>query len=251
MYGYNYGSGSRKSPSPVPPSLAHDARSADATQGYTPNPAFVPPPGFVTAAPAPVPGQASAPVPFPVPTPTHTPTPIAPVLPPVQVPPGCYPIELVQFWRDEYKRGQPFPLHWALFVRTAPAPARARPGRRATTTPATPRGNFYELVGNTDTYTAQFLSSASGFEPEALPDWRGTHVIGWVHPAQLGVFERAVRQVQVWRQRPDWRCQQWVYEVMRAVGGQHDHGVFVEQVTFVLLQRHMGRLLEAWENGDI
>jgi hypothetical protein len=213
-------------------------------QGYAPNP----PPGFVVA-PAPVPGQASAPVPFLVPTPSHTPIPIAPVLPPVQVPLGCHPIELVQFWRDEHTRGQPFPLHWALFVRTAAAPARGRQGRRATTIPATPRGNFYELVGNTDTYTAQFLSSVT-FEPEALPDWRGTHVIGWVHPAHLGVFERAVRQVQVWRQRPDWRCQQWVYEAMRAVGGQ-SHGVFVEQVTSGALQRHMGRLLEAWENGDI
>ena len=213
----------------------------------------MPPPGFVTAAaptPAPVLGQVPAPVPFLVPTPSHTPIPTAPVLPPVQVPPGCYPIELVQFWRGEYKRGQPVPLHWALFVRTAPAPARAR-GRRATaaTTPGTPRGNFYELAGNTDTYTAQFLSNVT-FEPEGLPDWRGTHVIGWVHPAQLGVFERAARQVQVWRHRPDWLCQQWVHEVVRTVGGQH-HGVFMDGVTFVALQKHMGRLLEAWENGDI
>lgn len=178
---------------------------------------------------------------------------------PVQVPPGCYPIELVQFWRNEYKRGQPIPLHWALFVRTAPpAPQRAStssvhgPARgrsNCQTTTQTPRGNFYELVGSPDTYTAQFLSSIH-FEPEALPDWRGTHVIGWVHPTQLGVFERVVKQVQVWRHRPDWRCQHWVYEVVSAIGASHP-GVFTDGVTFVGLQRQMGRLLDAWENGDI
>lgn len=75
-------------------------------------------------------------------------------------------------------------------------------------------------------------------------------MIGWVHPTQLGVFERVVKQVQVWRHRPDWRCQHWVYEVVSAIGASHP-GVFTDGVTFVGLQRQMGRLLDAWENGDI
>lgn len=170
----------------------------------------------------------------------------------VQVPSGHYPIELAQFWRDEYRRGQPFPLHWALFVRTAPRPPSAGQGRsrRLTATiPSTPRGNFYELVGSPDTYTAQFLYNVA-FEPDMLPDWRGTHVIGWVSPGQLSMFEMAVKQVPVWRHRPDWRSQQWVYDVVRAVGTNYQ-GVFMEGATFGGLQRHMGRLLDAWENGDI
>ncbi|KAI9572300.1 hypothetical protein HD554DRAFT_2015360, partial [Boletus coccyginus] len=166
-------------------------------------------------------------------------------------------IEIVQFWRNEYKRGQPFPLHWALFLRTAPGSptpgpsthgsARARSSHHGPG--STPRGNFYELAGGTDTYTAQFLSNVT-FSPETLPDWRGTHVIGWVHPTQLGVFESVVRQVPVLRHLPDWRCQQWVYEVVRAVGVSYQ-GLFMDGVAFVELQRHMGRLLDAWENGDI
>jgi len=264
MYTHNHGTGSKSlhfCPRVVG-ALADGVRSTDAPQGYAVNPAFVPPPGFVATpafvpppgfvvtphpapAPAPVPAQALVPVP----TPTHTPRPITPVLAPVQVPPGCYPIEIVQFWRNESKRGQPFPLHWALFLRTAPpSPTpRARSGHHVPS--STPRGNFYELAGSTDTYTAQFLSNVT-FSPETLPDWRGTHVIGWVHPAQLGVFERVARQAPVWRHRPDWRCQQWVYEVVRAVGGNYQ-GLFMDGVTFVELQKHMGRLLDAWENGDI
>ncbi|KAF8550898.1 hypothetical protein OG21DRAFT_359101 [Imleria badia] len=254
MYAHNHGNGSYV-PQGHTPNPAYRA-----APGHASNPTYALPPGFVPATPA---ASVPAPVPAQVPTPSHTPT--APALTPVQVPPGCYPIELVQFWRNEYKRGHPIPLHWALFVRTAPPTsqhastpsthgsasasthARARPGRQTTT--QTPRGNFYELVGSPDTYTAQFLSSVH-FEPEALPDWRGTHVIGWVHPTQLGVFERVVRQVPVWRHRPDWRCQHWVYEAVSAVGTGHP-GVFVDGVTFVGLQKQMGRLLDAWENGDI
>ncbi|KAH0827388.1 hypothetical protein J3R83DRAFT_4041 [Lanmaoa asiatica] len=226
--------------------------------GHAPNPTYAPTPGYATVPAPPVPVAVA------VPTPTHTPTPIVPVLNPVQVPPSCYPIELAQFWRGEYKRGQPFPLHWALFVRTAPpsvspssssgphGSAHARQRRAATTTtttPTVPRGNFYELVGTPDTYTAQFLPSVT-FEPEMLADWRGTHVIGWVSPGQLHVFERVVKQVPVWRHRPDWWSQQWVYEVVRAVGVSYQ-GVLMDGVSFGGLQRHMGRLLEAWENGDI
>jgi len=166
------------------------------------------------------------------------------VLNPVTAPPGCHPIELVQFWRGEYKRGQPFPLHWALFLRTAPSL-----GRRTAVPPDTPRGNFYELVGTQDTYTAQFLQHVT-FEPDTVGDWRGTYVIGWVSPGQVGVFERAARQVQVWRHRPDWRSQQWVYEVVRAVGGNYQ-GMQMSDVTFGGLHKHMGRLLDAWERGDI
>ena len=163
------------------------------------------------------------------------------MLNPITVPQGCHPIELVQFWRGEYKRGQPHPLHWALFLRTA---------RRSAAVPLdAPRGNFYEVVGTQDTYTAQFLQQVT-FEPDGLGDWRGTHVIGWVSPGQVGVFERAVRQVPVWRHRPDWRSQQWVYDVVRAVGGSYQ-GVHMSDVTFVVLHKHMGRLLDAWERGDI
>ncbi|KAG8213581.1 hypothetical protein J3R82DRAFT_10249 [Butyriboletus roseoflavus] len=237
MYAYNHGTGNHAYATP---------------QGHASNPAYAPAPGYTTGAAPPA-----------VPVPSHTPTP--PVLNPVQVPPGHYPIEVIQFWRDEYKRGQPFPLHWALFVRTAPrapspAPvpsagthgpgpfAHARPRRPSMNTGA-PRGNFYELVGTPDTYTAQFLPNAT-FEPDGLVDWRGTHVIGWVHPGQMSVFETVVRQVPVWRHRPDWRSQQWVYEVVKAVGGGFQ-GVFMDGVTFGGLQRQMGRLLDAWENGDI
>lgn len=175
------------------------------------------------------------------------------MLTPVQVPPGYYSIELCQFWRNEYKHGQPFPLHWALFVRTVRSSPRGPTSALARTQPGRtqiPQGNFYELVGTTDTYTAQFLSSVM-FSPETLPDWRGTHVIGWVHPAQLGAFERVVRQVPVWRGRPEWRCQQWVYEVMCALGGGRCEGVYVEVYALAGLQRQMGWLLEAWEKGDI
>ncbi|KAF8414788.1 hypothetical protein L210DRAFT_3590497, partial [Boletus edulis BED1] len=73
---------------------------------------------------------ATTPVQFPVSTPSPTPAGSL-----VQVPPGCYPLELVQFWRNEYKHGQPFPLHWALFMRTAPPPPPVRPGPARRSTP--------------------------------------------------------------------------------------------------------------------
>ncbi|KAG6378307.1 hypothetical protein JVT61DRAFT_14028 [Boletus reticuloceps] len=303
MYIYNYGTGSRKSSpfSCVVDALADDVRvtGTPTPQGYVTaplghaiNPAFVPPPPIITStslapgpvhlpasahAAAPVPASATTPVQFPVSTPSPTPAGSL-----VQVPPGCYPLELVQFWRNEYKRGQPYPLHWALFVRTAspPPPVRPGPARRSTTTQVgththththtvtatshpTHRdgvgyGHFYELVGVPDTFTAQFLATVA-FSPEMLPDWRGTLVVGWVHPAAVRAFERVARGVRVWRQRPEWRCQEWVFEVLCVLGeeerkrkAQADwRGWRIEGWTFPGLQRQMGKLLDAWENGDI
>ncbi|KAN0090758.1 hypothetical protein V8E55_004324 [Tylopilus felleus] len=245
MYAYNYGAGSQ-----IPQGHTHNHNPAYATaSGYPANPAFVPPPGFVIVTP-----PAPAPSPLPVSGQTSTPNrTLTPRLVPVQVPPGCYPLELVQFCRHELNRSQSHPLHWALFVRTSPPtapmgglPARPRPG----TVHQQAHGNFYELVGTPDTHTAQFFPGA--FAPETYPDWRGTHVIGWVQPVVLGAFERAVRQVPVWRGRPEWRCQQWAYEVVCALGGGRCQGVYVDAgVTWAGMQRQMGRLLEAWESGDI
>lgn len=75
-------------------------------------------------------------------------------------------------------------------------------------------------------------------------------MIGWVTPGQLPAFEAIVRQVPVWRHRQDWRSQQWVHDVVRAVGGGYQ-GMFMDAVTFGGLQKHMKRMLDAWENGDI
>ncbi|KAG9316250.1 hypothetical protein JVU11DRAFT_2277 [Chiua virens] len=240
MSAYNHGNGADNYATP-------QGHAANATHGaaseYAPNMPYAPAPGDA------VPSTPTTPPGPPVPTPTSTPP-----LTPVQVPSGCYPIELVQFWRDECTPSQPSPLHWALFVRTAPlrAPCTGSSPRSRSASLSGPVGNFYELVGTPDTYTAQFLPDVM-FEPSALADWRGTHVVGWVSPGQLGVFERVVRQVPVWRHRADWWCQQWVYDVVRAVGASACPGVFImtDGMTFGGMQRHLGRLLEAWENGDI
>lgn len=77
-----------------------------------------------------------------------------------------------------------------------------------------------------------------------------------MRPGALPAFERAVKKVQVWRHRADWQSQHWVYEAICAcgVGGRdRPEGVFVDVagVSFGGLQKHMGRLLDAWEKGDI
>lgn len=240
MYAYNHGTANRKSPPLFGAPAVNTRRTGTDVQAHAPTPGYA-----AALAPAPSP---------PITMSSRTPSP--PILSPVAVPAGCYPIELAQFWRDEYKRGQPYPLHWALFVRTAPrlastrstagtAAAMGRP-RHASTTP---RGNFYELAGTEDTYTTQLMQGVT-FEPDMVADWRGSHVIGWVSAGQLGVFEGVVRQVQVFRHRADWRSQHWVYEVVRAIGGNYQ-GVFMDGVAFGGLQAHMGKLLDAWERGDI
>ena len=151
------------------------------------------------------------------------------VLDPVQVPPGCFPIEVVQFWRGEYTPGYPLPLHWAIVVRTSAQ-----------------HGNCHEIVGDTNTYTTQdrfdILLQERG-------DWRGSHVVGYVSPTRLDALLNHIALVPVVRQRWTWNCQNWVYDVLR---GLHDPDLYTDvNLTFGALQTQMWCLLEAWEVGDI
>lgn len=150
-------------------------------------------------------------------------------LDPVQVPPGCYPIEVVQFWRGEYRRGHPLPLHWSIFVRTSAT-----------------RGNCHEIVGDMETFATQDRFDIPFLNTD---DWRGSHVVGYVAPGRLDDLLNHIALVPVVRHRWGWNCQNWVYEVLK---GLKNPGLYTdEKLTFGKLQTHMLCLLEAWEVGDI
>lgn len=157
------------------------------------------------------------------------PVPFAGVLIPVRVPPGCFAIEVVQFWRGERSRDSPFPLHWALFVRTS--------GRN---------GNYYHVLGNTDTFTVV----AERNQVQRQTDlWRGNHTIGYIPPHQLGAFEAYLSCVPVIRHDPTWNSQQWVNDALRTLRSYH---FFIDvEITMAKLQTQMVCLLEAWELGEI
>ncbi|KAH7888507.1 hypothetical protein F5I97DRAFT_1802748 [Phlebopus sp. FC_14] len=155
--------------------------------------------------------------------------PVAFALGTVQVPAGCFPIEVVQFWRGEKAPGRPYPLHWAIFVRTAPG-----------------RGNYYQVVGNMDTFAASFTRNVPLQNPHA---WRGSHLVGWVAPSFLHVLERHFALVPVIRYSREWNCQNWVREALRGVNSPH---IYVDvHLSMAGLQTQMCCLLEAWEMGDI
>ncbi|KAH0833398.1 hypothetical protein J3R83DRAFT_12503 [Lanmaoa asiatica] len=165
-------------------------------------------------------------------SPPPSPTPESPfptVLDPVQVPPGYFPIEVVQFWRGEYTRGRPLPLHWAIIVRTSAL-----------------RGNCHEIVGDINTYATQDRIDIPLHERD---DWRGSHVIGYVSPDRMDDLLNHIALVPVVRHRWTWNCQNWVYE---ALEGLNDEDLYTDvNLTFAALQTQMCCLLEAWEVGDI
>ncbi|KAN0092551.1 hypothetical protein V8E55_003335 [Tylopilus felleus] len=150
-------------------------------------------------------------------------------LKPVQVPLGCYPIEVVQFWRGEVVRGYHFPLHWAIIVRTSAE-----------------RGNTHEIIGDMNTFATldRFNTSL-----HTRDDWRGSHVVGFVSPARLDQLLNRIALVEVVRGRWAWNCQNWVHE---ALHGLNYPGLYTDvNMTFAALQTQMACLLEAWEIGDI
>ncbi|KAG8212841.1 hypothetical protein J3R82DRAFT_11142 [Butyriboletus roseoflavus] len=151
------------------------------------------------------------------------------ILDPVQVPPGFFPIEVVQYWRGEYIPGCPIPLHWAIIVRTS-----AR------------RGNSHEIVGDMNTFTTQ---DCFNIPLQERDDWRGGHVIGYVSPARLDDLLNHIALVPVVRHRWTWNCQTWVYEVLK---GLNDPELYTDvNLTLGALQTQMSCLLEAWELGEI
>ena len=154
------------------------------------------------------------------------------ILDPVLVPQDCYPIEVAQYWRGEFRSRQPLPLHWSIIIRTSAG-----------------RGNTHEIVGDTDTYATQDRFDVPLQQGE---DWRGSHVIGYVAPAQMNDLLNRIALVPVVRYRLSWNCQNWVYEVLQGLSGLELYtDVAGANVTFEALQTHMMCLLDAWEAGDI
>lgn len=151
-------------------------------------------------------------------------------LDPIKVPKGCFPIEVVQFWRGEFKRGSPLPLHWAIVVRTSAS-----------------RGNCHEIVGDMNTFATQDRFDIPLLHDE---DWRGSHIVGYVSPARMDDLSNHIALVPVVRRRWSWNCQNWVYDVLE--GLRDPGGMYVdEKLTFGKLQAQMMYLLEAWERADI
>ncbi|KAI9460286.1 hypothetical protein HD554DRAFT_2041665 [Boletus coccyginus] len=155
--------------------------------------------------------------------------PLPAALDPVRVPPGCFPIEVVQFWRGEYRRGHPLPLHWSILVRTSAQ-----------------RGNYHEIVGDMNTYATQ---DRLDIPLQNGDDWRGSHVVGYVSPTRLDDLLNHIALVPVVRHLWGWNCQNWVFDVLR---GLKDPEMYTDaELTFGKLQMQMFYLLEAWEVGDI
>ena len=92
-------------------------------------------------------------------------------------------------------------IHWALVA--------FLPGSRHATR--------YEVLGNTDTYqfdasaTASLVSSTrlmGGAKVGEIPEENITN--GWL--------ERTLRRIPVVRGNPDWHCQAWIVDALRALG---------------------------------
>ncbi|KIJ19159.1 hypothetical protein PAXINDRAFT_97186 [Paxillus involutus ATCC 200175] len=161
--------------------------------------------------------------------PSSSSVPFAAALDPVQVPPGCFPIEVVQFWRGERSPRRPYPLHWAIFVRTSPG-----------------RGNYYQVAGNIDTFTVDARYNVPLQNREA---WRGSHVVGYVAPSHLHNLEVHLAQIPVVRHCRDWNCQNWVYDALKRLNFQE---LYTDvHLSMSRLQTQMCCLLEAWEIGEI
>lgn len=158
-----------------------------------------------------------------------SPVPYATVLTPMRVPLGHFPIEIVQYWRGERAPGQPFPLHWAIFVRTAGS-----------------IGNYYHVLGNIDTFS---VAIERNIQQTIRGSWRGSHIVGFVAPHHLAALENALYRVPVVRYDPSWNTQKWVHEALRTLRSLN---FFVDpEVTMAKLQTQMACLIEAWENGEI
>jgi len=168
----------------------------------------------------------------PIPTYNHTSLLLQTPLEPVRVPPGCYPIEVVQFWRGERAPGYPLPLNWSILVRTSED-----------------YGDWHELVGDTYTYAmdTRFEVPLEGLEQRE--DWRGSHVVGYVAPYRAHHLWRRMRGTPVVRHDWTWNTQNWVCDALQ---GMWDRDMYVDvNLTLASMQTQMCCILEAWELGEL
>ncbi|KAG2135777.1 hypothetical protein DEU56DRAFT_388313 [Suillus clintonianus] len=140
-----------------------------------------------------------------------------------------YDIEVVQFWRGQKERLQPYPLHWAIYIPTGPG-----------------IGNTYHILGNTDTYTIDFRCNQPYPNPDA---WRGSFRVGRIAAHQLTALERYLASIPITRHDPSWNCQSWVWDSLRHL--RHQGFDINWEIRLSDLQAQMCCLLEDWEYGLI
>ncbi|KAG1812647.1 hypothetical protein EV424DRAFT_1542077 [Suillus variegatus] len=145
------------------------------------------------------------------------------------VPVIYYNVEVVQFWQGQKEPLQPYPLHWVIYIPTAPG-----------------IGNTYHILGNMDTYTIDFRRNQPYLNPDA---WRGSFAVGKVAAYQLTLMERHLASIPIARHDPRWNCQSWVWEGLRHL--RHQGFNISWEIRLSDLQTQMYCLLEDWEYGRI
>ncbi|TFY66896.1 hypothetical protein EVG20_g4197 [Dentipellis fragilis] len=150
-----------------------------------------------------------------------------------KIDPDYYEVQVTQLWRGRDSRGHILPLHWEITLCTSG-------------TYRNPKGNVYQLIGGTDSFTFDRQANKS---IRASQNWRGTFAVGYIPKHKLRGVEYILSNVPITRHDPAWNCQNWVWEALRKLKilGFEIHA----DLTWTGLQNEMADLLEAWETGDI
>ncbi|KAG1759257.1 hypothetical protein EDD22DRAFT_1052141 [Suillus occidentalis] len=143
-----------------------------------------------------------------------------------QVEPEIYNVEVVQFWQGEAAPLRPYPLQWAIWVRTGPRM----------------KGHTYKLVGDQTNYAIDIRLH------QPLENWnnlRGSHCVGTVSRKELDEMEIILQRVDIIHNIPWWNDQDWVDDALRYLKCWGFSNI-IGGAELVGLQEEMCRLLECW-----
>ena len=142
-------------------------------------------------------------------------------------------VEIYDVGVAQYERGSPSnpqPYHWAIMLRKSVRDAW-----------------FYQIEGNSDCYGLSPFLLKHCFKKSGA--YRGAIRIGAIEANDRSRFEEILRKVPIYRNRPDWNCQNWVVaaiERLQAAGFLQRDIVFSQQA----LLNDLKDVEESWQTGQ-
>ena len=159
-------------------------------------------------------------IPRPPPSPNYT-----LVCPPLHVPKGCLPIQIVQFHHTATIYGGSCPNHWALFVPTSRAPG---------------IGNYYEFILRSGAYATQSVFNTALLGRAE----RGSFTVGYLPARLMPILEMWLNLVRTEHIRDCWAPQQWVWEALKTI--EHHSDICITKMSWGDLNLQMSYVEAAW-----
>ncbi|KAI0918025.1 hypothetical protein AcW1_007010 [Taiwanofungus camphoratus] len=143
-----------------------------------------------------------------------------------------YRVYLVHFERHILPNGTPAPYHWEICIRLG------KQGNKSV-------GNVYHLQGGEASFAFERIANTTYTKPDS---YRGSLLVGTIPTSDLAAVENVLSNVPVRKNEPNWNCQNWCHDALRALSMRKYQVVAYE----LAMLRHLMQkdAFAAWNTGD-